>query len=169
MKPCQDHQESLLLDVYGELAPNERPAWERHLEVCEGCRQERERLLHLLQRLKETMPSPTLSPERASVLADSVKRNLKGEQKKTWWEKKLWGFSNRLIPALAAVCLVIAAVGWFSMREYRPSPSFRAISKLKSEEQMIAKDLELIKNLELLEEMDVIQKLVRVVDDRKGI
>ena len=166
MKPCQDHQETLLLDVYGELAPKERSAWERHLEVCEGCRQERERLLHLVHRLKETMPSPRVSPERASALADSIKRNLRGERKKRWWEKELWGLQNRLIPALAAVCLLIVAFGWFSLREYRPSLPFWEISNPNSEEQRIATDLELIKNLELLEEMDVIQKLVHVVNDR---
>ena len=168
MKPCQDHQETLLLDVYGELAPKERSAWERHLEGCKGCRQERERLLHLVQRLKETMPSPVLSPGRARVLADSIKRNLRGEQNKRWWKKELWGFHNRLIPALGAVCLLIVAFGLFSLREYRPA-SFRAIFDLNSEEQMIARDLDLVKNLELLEEMDVIQKLVRAVDERNDI
>ena len=27
MKACQDYQETLLLDVYGELTPTEREAW----------------------------------------------------------------------------------------------------------------------------------------------
>lgn len=169
MKPCQDHQETLLLDVHGELPPNERPAWKRHLEVCEACRQERERLLYLLWRVKETMPLPRISPERAHVLVDSIKRDVRGERKKSWWKKELWGFPNRLIPALAGVCLLIVAFGWFSLREYKPFSLFRAISSPHSEDQITAGDLELVKNLELLEEMDVIQKLVHVVDDRNDI
>lgn len=165
MKACQDRQEILLLDVYGELTPSERPAWEKHLELCEGCRQERDRLRRLLQRLKETVPSPALSPDKVDALAESIKRRLRREREKAWWQRPLWGFPNRLMPALAAVCLVMLVLGWFTLRESGEVSSFQSVSKLNSEEQMIVKDFEVIKNLELLEEMDLLQKLVRVVDE----
>ena len=45
MKPCSDYQEMLLLDVYGELNPAERRAWENHLSTCEHCRKEKEQLV----------------------------------------------------------------------------------------------------------------------------
>ena len=169
MKPCQDFQETLLLDVYGELAPPVRKAWEGHLEVCEGCRAERERLHQFLRQLKEALPSPSLSPEKARALADSILQELEKEGEKKWWKERFWRFPNRLVPAIAAVCLVIVVFGWLSIREAKIPPLFRAGTKLSSEQQMIARDLEVIRNLELLEEMEVLEKLVRVVDERNAL
>lgn len=169
MKPCQDHQETLLLDVYGELAPGEREAWEKHLEACEGCRHERERLNQFLQQMKEVMPAPSLAPENAGALADSIIKGLKREKEKRWWKGRRWGIPNRLVPAIAVVCLLIVAFGWFSMREGETPSTFQTGRSLTSEQQMIAKDLEVIRNLELLEEMEVLEKLVQVVDERNSL
>lgn len=164
MKPCPDHKETLWLDVYGELDPNERPAWEKHLETCEGCRQERKQLLRLLETVKAAMPSPALSREKARALVSSITRKLRGEREETWWQKRLIGIPHRLIPALAAASILIVAFGWFSMKGLRSPSSMRSISNLQSEEQILVKDLDIIKNLELLEEMDTLQKLVQAVD-----
>ncbi len=164
MKPCSDHEETLWLDVYGELDPKERPAWEKHLEVCEGCRQERTGLLRLLQTVKANMPSPELSREKADALITSITRKLRGEGEETWWRKRLWGMPKRFIPAVAAASVLIVALGWFSMRGFRSPFSVGSMSNLKSGEQILVKDLDIIKNLELLEEMDTLRKLVQVVD-----
>ena len=48
MKSCPNHQKTLWLDVYGELAAEERPAWERHLKICGSCRLERQKLVQML-------------------------------------------------------------------------------------------------------------------------
>ena len=169
MKPCQDHQETLLLDVYGELAPGEREAWEKHLEACAGCRHERERLHQFLQKIKEVMPAPSLEPEKAGALADTIMKDLQREKEKTWWRGRRWGIPNRLVPALAAACLVILAFAWFGTREVETPSTLRTGGRLTSEQQMIAKDLEVIRNLELLEEMEVLEKLVQVVDERNSL
>jgi hypothetical protein len=157
------------MGVYGELGLPERDAWEKHLEACEGCRQERERLIQFLQQLKEVMPDPSLSPEKARALADSIIKELRREKGMRWWKGRLWGFPNRLVPAIVAVCLMIVAFGWFSMREGKTPSTFRAGKDLNSEQQIIARDLEVIRNLELLEEMEVLEKLVRVVDERNSL
>ena len=164
MKPCPHHKETLWLDVYGELDPNERPAWEKHLETCEGCRQERAQLLRLLQTVKVSMPSPALSREKAETLISSITRKLRSEREETWGRKRLWGMPNRFIPALAAASILIVALGWFGMKGFRSPSSIRSLSNLKSEELILVKDLDIIKNLELLEEMDTLRKLVQVVD-----
>ncbi len=169
MKPCQDQQETLLLDVYGELAPSEREEWERHLEACEGCCHERERLRQFLQQMKEVMPAPSLAPEKARALADSIIKGLKREKEKRWWRGRGWGIPKRLLPAIAAACLMILAFTWFSMREVEPPSTFRTGGGLTSDQQMIARDLEVIRNLELLEEMEVLEKLVQVVDERNSL
>jgi len=162
MKRCPEHEEALWLDVYGELDPNERPAWEEHLEACEGCRREREQLVLMLQTVKANTPSPALSREEALALASSITRKLREEREEPWWRKRLFGIPNSLIPALTAACILIVAFGWFSMKGFR-SPS--SITHLNSEERILAKDLEIIKNLDMLEEMDTLHKLVQVVDN----
>ena len=169
MKACQDHQETLLLDVYGELAPAERETWERHLAGCEGCRHERERLGKLLLQLKEAMPTPSLSPEKAGALVDSILKERQKEGEKRWWKGRLWRSPHRFVPAIAAVCLMIVVFGWFSLREIKTPSTFQNSSNVHSEQQMIARDLEVIRNLELLEEMEVLEKLVRVVDERNSL
>ena len=169
MKACQDHQETLLLDVYGELAPAERETWERHLAGCEGCRQERERLRGLLLQLKEAMPTPSLSPEKARALADSVLKERQREGEKRWWKGRLWGSPHRFVPAIAGVCLMFLVFGWFSLRGIKTPSIFQTGKDLHPEQQMIARDLEVIRNLELLEEMEVLEKLVRVVDERNSL
>ena len=169
MKACQDHQETLLLDVYGELAPAERETWERHLAGCKGCLRERERLRQLLLQLKEAMPTPSLAPEKAGALADSILKDLQTEGEKRWWKGRWWGFPHRLVPAMAVVCLMIVVFGWFSVREIKTPSTFQTGKNLHSEQQMIARDLEVIRNLELLEEMEVLEKLVQVVDERNSL
>lgn len=169
MKACENFQETLLLDVYGELAPSAREAWERHLGVCEGCLRERKRLHQFLRQLKEAMPAPSLSPEKARALDDFILKELKTEDEKKWWKGRFWRFPNRFVPAIAAVCLLILVFGWLSTREVKGPSIFRAGTNLNSEQQMITKDLEVIRNLELLEEMEVLEKLVRVVDERNAL
>ena len=169
MKACQDHQETLLLDVYGELAPAERETWERHLAGCEGCRHEREQLRRLLLQLKEATPTPSLAPEKAGALADTILKDLQTEDEKRWWEGSLWGFPHRLAPAIAVVCLMILVFGWFSIRNGEAPSRFQVSRNLGSEQQMIVGDLEVIRNLELLEEMEVLEKLVRAVDAKNSL
>jgi hypothetical protein len=161
MKPCPEHKETLWLDAYGELSPNERQAWEKHLETCEGCRREREQLALMLQKVKVNTPSPAPSREEALALASSIALKLREEREEAWWRKRLFGIPNSLIPALAAACVLIVALGWFSIKGLR-SPS--SMTNINSEERILVRDLDVIKNLDLLEEMDTLQKLVQLVD-----
>jgi hypothetical protein len=119
--------------------------------------------------MKEVMPAPSLAPEKAGALADSIIKDLQREKEERWWQGRLWGFPNRFVPAIAAACLMILAFGWFSTREVETPSTFQTGRSLTSEQQMIAKDLEVIRNLELLEEMEMLEKLVRVVDERNSL
>ena len=106
---------------------------------------------------------------RFSVLKLLYKGKIKREKEKRWWKGRRWGIPNRLVPAIAVVCLLIVAFGWFSMREGETPSTFQTGRNLTSEQQMIAKDLEVIRNLELLEELEVLEKLVQVVDERNSL
>jgi hypothetical protein len=169
MEPCPNHREILLLDVHGELKQEERFAWEKHLETCQGCLQERQRLIHTIQIVRDCIPSPELSADEAKSLGLSIHRQLNKRKDGGWWQMAWLGKPRRLVPAFAAISLMIMALGWFSLTELRTSPPFRSLPEYASEEQMIAKDFEVIRNLQFLEEMDALQKLIQVVDDHESI
>jgi anti-sigma factor RsiW len=166
MEPCQGYKEKLILDAYGELDQKERSALEEHMKKCEGCRRERERVSRFRESMKEIMPTPKLSPMQSSELTGAIMRKLGGKQKKSWWQK--WDLSGgyRLIPTLAAACLIIVALGWFSLKVLNDSPSSQPILGQNGEVSLISEDMEVIENLEFLEELDVLDKLVERVDDR---
>jgi hypothetical protein len=127
-------------------------------------------MLLLLERVKEAMPSPALSHDKAEGLLAGITRELNGGLRQPWWQKTVFGLPNRFIPALAMACLLIVAFGWFTIKGFRHHSNVQTTPVLKAEEQMIIKkDLDVIANLELLEELDALQKLLRVVDQRDTI
>jgi anti-sigma factor RsiW len=166
MKPCPDFKEKLMMDAYGELQPKDRFVLDRHLKGCEGCRRERDRLAQLLERIKETMPSPEIPQALSREMSGSIIKNLKEKQEKTWWRKLRWTGGYRTIPAFAAACLIVFVIGWFSFKTMSQSSPSRTMFTQGSEPQPVVKDIEVIENLEFLEDMDILNKLVERVDER---
>lgn len=164
MKPCQDRKEMLMLDVFGELEPDERSALEAHIEQCEGCRQERDKLILFLEGMKGVIAAPDLSTENSRALALSLKKKLGEEKEKGWNGKRLFTMPKGLIYAVSAACLLIVVMGWFTMREIKITSPSSTVSNVHQEVPLILKDLDIIKNLELLEEMETIEKLVQRVE-----
>jgi hypothetical protein len=113
------------------------------------------------------MPSPALSQEEADAFASTIARKLKQEREETWWRKRPFGSPHRFIPAFAAACVLIVALGWFGMKGIRGHFSMKSVSPLNSGKQVLPGDLDVVKNLELLEEMETLQKLVQLVDHGK--
>ena len=167
MKACPDRQEILCLDVHGELSPEMHLGLQKHLESCAGCREERSRLLKMLQRVREAIPTPGLPSEAANRFCWAVKNDMNGLEGKRGGRS--WLSPKRLLPALSGVALLVMAVGWFTMKGLHGPPMVSKSSNLLHEDNVMAKDLDLIKNLKLLEEMDALQKLVQVVDRKEVI
>ena len=166
MEPCPDYKEKLIMDAHGELEQKDRFTLERHLKECEGCRQERDQLARLLERIKETLPSPEVSRVFSWEMTGSILRELKKKKKKDWWRKLRWTGGYRAIPALAAACLILFAIGWFGIKTLdRSSPSQTMLTQ-GSKHQLAGEDIDVIQNLEFLEDMDVLNKLVERVDER---
>jgi len=161
MDACRDYQETLLLDVYGELGYKERADWEQHLASCLGCREERQKMLRFLGRIKESSLPPELSPEKASALSWAIKRKLSGRDADSHWWDRLGPFPARAMAAVTAGCCVVVLSGWLALKWFQvPSP----VPGPAAEIQLSQKDLEVIRNLELLEELETLRKLVHVID-----
>jgi len=164
MKNCREWQETLWLDVHGELSLQMRLDWEKHIEECKSCYQERTELLHLLKNVNEAVPEMSLSNEDASTLYQNITGKLKKDHhaKARWRE---WFFDGYIKPvhALAACCLLIVAFGWFGLKGLKKTTRIKIFSDPGTKEQLIATDMDLLKNLELLEEMDTLEKLDKVM------
>ena len=164
MKHCREWQETLWLDVYGELSPKVRLEWEKHLEGCRHCYQERTQLLHLLKNVNEAVPEPSLSHEDAGALYNAITRKLKEEHRgKTRRRKSFFDGYIKPIHALAACCLLIVVFIWFGLRGPQQTTRVGTISELGGQEQVIVQEIDLLENLELLEEMDTLEKLDQVL------
>ena len=164
MQACEHLKENLTLYVYGELDSATGRKVEKHLENCEGCRKENERLSTILNRVKEASVSPQLSPMEARAMAANISRTLKGGPRRSGWRQYLEFMPSRLIPAAAmagALIITAAVVGYLKLNN---TPGAEPVSLNQNEEIMLSDtDLEILDNLELLKEMDAIQKLSQVV------
>ena len=164
MKPCSDYQEMLLLDVYEELNPAERSAWENHLGTCEHCRKDREQLVRLLQTIKTALPTATLSPDKIADHVRSIQRKLREEADLPWWRKMYFPLPQRLIPVLTTACVLLIIISWFGLKEFEKFGILSTSHQIISEEQINRNDLEVVKNLEFLKEMEDVEKLVKHLD-----
>jgi len=167
MKTCLNYRQTLWLDVYGELDPGKRPAWERHLDTCEDCRKEREKLIRVIETAKIAGTTPKLAPKQANAMVRSVTHKL--QEEKDFWNLRNWLPEKhvRLIPVVAAASILLVAVGWFNLPGLDIfSPVQKAVT-LTPEERRLVNDLELIENLDLLKEMEALQKLVQMIDQPK--
>ena len=164
VKACADRRETLLLDIHGELPASERAAWQRHLDACPACRQERQELVWLLKAAKETMPPPALSPERASALRESVMMGWRGTRAPVWWRGLFFGMSLRPVPALVATGFLLVVLGWFGLQGLRITSD--TVRGPEAPEQVMMSDAEVIENLDLLEHLDDVERIVQVVDHR---
>jgi hypothetical protein len=108
-----------------------------------------------------------LSEEKAKALSSSIRRSFFREKAPwTFWR----GFLSpgRLVPSLAAACLVIVFAGWFSMRMGVLGPSQDRYARNAMKEQQVSPDdMEVISNLDLLQELDDLKILVSVVDGKE--
>ena len=163
MKNCPDFQETLLSELYGELDPKDRQAWEEHLAGCAVCREERERMRYLMERVKEELSLTGLSRAKSSALSRSIQRRLRAEGVGLPWWRRFIETPRRFVPAAAAAMLLAVAVTWFS--QGNPINGVHP----DTENKMAITDGEVISHLEFLEEMDTLQKLVQVLDEKETL
>jgi hypothetical protein len=160
MQACRNHNETLMLDVTDELTdPRVRRDWEGHLASCAGCRTEKARMLQLLKQVRASGSPPELSEAEAQRMAGAVSREIRNRSGRMSGS----GWSFRLVPALAAACVLIITV----MAGYWVQHSFFGagrVGNLASEPQLDPPDLDVVKHLDLLRDMDTIEKLIQIVD-----
>lgn len=163
MSACKNQKSTIMLDIYGELDAEERMRLQQHLEICEGCRKERQQMVGLMGKIKTTMKSPELSFTEAKRMANTILWRLNNARSPKWWSQIFATRPSRLIPALAAASILIVMAGIIGYNTFIADNKFRYSANVATE-QLNSQDLEIINNLDLLRDMDAIQKLVQAVD-----
>jgi hypothetical protein len=163
MSACQDQKSSIMLDVYGELNAEARAYLQQHLEVCEGCRNEKRHLLAVIGKTKAAMEPPGLSATEARRMTNAITWKLNEARRLKWWSPIFAYRPLRIIPALAAAGILIVFAGIMGYNTFIADHQYHTTAGLQAEE-LSPQDLEIIQNLDLLREMEAIQKLVQVID-----
>ena len=163
MSACESQKSSIILDVYGDLNVEERARLKKHLEICAGCRQERQQMLGLIGKIKTAIPSRELSTTEAKKMTNTIIWKLSRARSLNWWSQILAYRPSRLIPAVAAASIMIVIAGILGYNTFLANDQLQPTASIQSE-QLSSQDLEIIKNLDLLRDMEAIQKLVQAVD-----
>jgi hypothetical protein len=162
MNACQDKKSSIMLDVYGELNAEARARLQQHLEICEGCRKEKQHMLELIGKTRATMEPPKLSATEAKRMTNAIIWKLNHVRPLKWWSPIFSYRPSRVIPALAAAGILIVIASIIGYNIFTVDPQYHSTASLQAE-QLSPQDLEIIQNLDLLRDMEAIQKLVQAV------
>ena len=168
MSTCADRYESILLDVYGELADVSQSELDEHLNICADCRQEKERLVTLIGLIKEeTVPSP-LTLAESTTLVNGVNQKLTSRRFKRHWFGFIHIKRNLWLPAAATVCLLIMLTTYIGYERFNLSENLVA-PKLDISKQLPENEIEIIQNLDLLKNLDTLEKISQVVKDSSDL
>jgi hypothetical protein len=165
MEACHEYKETLLLDLCEDLDSRARSAWEAHLKICAGCRDERARVLRLLGRVKETLSPPPLTQGQTETLIKAVRSELREKREARWWGAFLLGRPSQFVPAMATLCVMVIAFSIFGLQTLHTPSSIPTAPDQKAEEELAEEDLEILQHLDLLRDMDWVHKLVQVIDE----
>lgn len=167
MNGCPEYNEILFLDIYGELDSESRSKWQSHLRTCTACKQERFRMMRLLENVKEVMISPPLAQRDRDGMVKAIRTGMsrRGERRSRpgWrgWLSRPW----RVGPALATACVFAAILSIWSLGVFDSFYITNRIPGKDSLQGMRAEDEEIIRNLDLLRQMDSVEKLVNTLDE----
>ena len=114
---CEEYLPMLNELLNKTLTPGERRGVEAHLAVCEGCRNEFQRLKRADELLREAVSDMFSEIEVPADLSSSIEEVIKKERKKTArLAHARWLPAFLKVPAVAAALLLFVAAGTFGYR-----------------------------------------------------
>lgn len=162
MKMCPEHENTLWMDVYGELGPGERANWETHLSGCSACRRERIHAMQMVGRIQEACAPPPLEEMAIDQAVERIAAESTATRRPSPTPKRWLFVPARVIPVAAAACILLISAILFTLTSETPAPDQRMAAVADIHERLQTEDLEVIRNLELLTEFEAIQQLVQV-------
>ncbi len=142
MEVTHCHTEDLLLYYYGELVGQRRRELAEHLDACESCSKEWQRLQRILDGM--TLPTIELGSVEIQRFAARVAERAQRPGRSKFW---LWG---GVLTASVVLALTLMA---------RPPGIVPGQGTSLVADAAMVQDLDLLQNMELLEELDLLQGL----------
>ncbi len=151
-KSCGSSEQDLVLYHYGESKEPERHRMEAHLETCGSCRD-------FLADLRRLVPLTVKADDPPNVFWESFSREMRQklavcEQKVPGWDAIPFFFRSWLVPATAALVVVLAILVTLTKGLWGPqqtSPEHKVMLEPVTEELDFFKSLDLLDSLDLLE------------------
>jgi anti-sigma-K factor RskA len=111
-------RDDLAAYLLGALEPGEAAELERHVAGCEECEDELERLRPAVKVLPETVERVEAPAALRGRLMEQVRSEATGSQATPVApQPSRWGLGLRLVAGLAALALVVAAIGSYAIRD----------------------------------------------------
>jgi hypothetical protein len=167
MTICREHEASFWMDIHGELNQSEREVWEKHLTVCNACREEKAIASQLMDQIRVALTPPPLSDAALTAVVDGISGKYRKQEALFPVFKRQRLIWRAIFPAFAAACLLIA-IGFFSLKAYFPDSGQMSGSVANLDETLQTEDLEIIENMELLTEFETLEQLVRIGEDQSS-
>ena len=164
MSACLDKEKTLLLDAYEELDPQELAAWEKHIQTCDGCLHEKNRIYKLLRDIKQSIDQPDFNSKMEKILAENITHKVRKKKEAGIKRKKKPGKILWPLPAMAAACIVVLVIGTYSFKIFQTASKNHYQEDSNLAEMISTEELEIISNLDMLKDMDSISKIVQLVD-----
>jgi hypothetical protein len=162
MTLCREQETSFWMDIHGELGPENRRVWEAHLTSCDACREEKILAQRMMGRIRDALTPPPLSDTALSAAVDRIAER----SPKRRATKHRWFVPQVVFPAFVTACLLLIAIGYFSLKSVAPDAGKPGIPVANLKEALQKDDIEVIENMELLEEFETIQQLVQMMEDQ---
>lgn len=166
MTICREHETSFWMDIHGELGPEDRRGWEKHLAGCDACREEIVLAQRMMGQIKEALTPPPLSNTALSAVVNRIAERSRKPTVPRPAPKHRWFVPGVVFPAFVTACLLLIAIGFFNLKSFAPHAVQPGIPVANLTDTLQKDDIEVIENMELLEEFETIQQLVQVMEDQ---
>jgi len=155
------------MDIHGELGPEERREWEKHLAGCDACRKEKALASQMMGQIKQALTPQPLSHAALTAMVDRIVEKSQKRAVPFPYPNRRWFIPGAVFPAFAAACLLLA-VGVFSLKSYFPDSGQPNAPVANLNEALETEDLEIIENMELLTEFETLEQLVHMVEEQNS-
>jgi hypothetical protein len=166
MTICREHEMSFWMDIHGELGLEDRRVWERHLALCDACREEKVLAHRMMGCVKEALSPPALSDAALNAVVDRIAERSRKQPAPRRAPKHPWFVPGVVFPSVVTACLLLIAIGFIGLKAFTPDAGQPGIPVANLKEALQKDDIEVIENMELLEEFETIQQLVQVMEDQ---
>lgn len=159
--------ELIILDIVGEIGPEQSAVFKEHLAYCEVCQKRFTELLGFTRAIKNCSQKESLTTAEIVQLNEAIILNKSSPERSNRTPlsfcsgQHVFHFFTKSLAAALCIAILIFS-GWHLYNKSLFPSGTAKISQTYDDEA------DIIANLDMLEELDVLEKLVKVLDEPSG-